>query len=451
VIRPAVGPRYADGSLRADVVAAAAAGLAEAAVLCLPVHLAITGGGAATIPLAAFLPLFLAADAAAAALACRFRESPRTGSAIAAGATVVGILLAGGGMQRAIFTVAICLLVGLRAIMLGFRDWRDAIGATFAIGAVVLMVEAVIGTTASRGWGPALVLLMPAFFVASLVSRAVSIWMSGDAGESQIHADRRTEWMRRSAVGTIWIPIAMAVAAFMGIRGGALDRVGSTLAPVGNALVSVLVFVFAQLSRPIFWVVDQLGIDPEGVQRLLARVQRGADRARDRAFLQTGHASLIGRLLGLALLVLAVWSIVRLIRRIRPEERGAEARPSPSTVVEAGLPIPERDDRPRTITRRAPPADRVRRWYAEIMVALARRGMQKDPALTPGEFASAVTVAYPECGTDFQAITRAYEDVRYGAARLDGDTLRGLQRHHRSVLVAIRRRPPDPSAPATDT
>ena len=38
----------------------------------------------------------------------------------------------------------------------------------------------------------------------------------------------------------------------------------------------------------------------------------------------------------------------------------------------------------------------MRRWYGEVLVALARRGVDKDPAMTPGEFAPAVAEAYPE-------------------------------------------------------
>jgi hypothetical protein len=452
VIRPATGPSYDVGGLRADVPAAAAAGLAEAAVFCLPAYLAVTGGGATAIPLTVFLPLFLVADAAAVALACRHRESVGTGPAIAAAATVAGVLLAGGGTQRVIFTVAVCLLVGLRAVIVGFRDWGEPVGASFAIGAVLLGAEAVVGTTAPHDWGPPLVVLMPMFFIASLVSRAVSIWMSDDPDESGvIPMDRRMHRVLDAVVTTVWIPIAMAVAALLGMRGGVLDHVGSTLAPLGNALVSILVFVFAQLSRPIFWLVDRLGIDPAGVRRLFARVQRSVDQGRDQALRQAGHSSLLGRLVGLALLGLAAWGIVRLIRRIRPETRGAESRRVPAAIVETVLPLADTQDvRRQTFARRTLPADRVRRWYAEILLALERRGVEKEPAHTPGEFASAVTGIYPECGGSFRAITRAYEDVRYGAARLDRNALRELDGHHRSVLAAIRRRPPDLFPPATD-
>jgi hypothetical protein len=284
---------------------------------------------------------------------------------------------------------------------------------------------------------------MPVFFVASLVSRAFSVWMSG--GDAAITSEHRQHQMRRVAVATFWIPVTMAVAAVLGMRGGVLDHVGSTLAPVGNAMVALLVFVFAQLSRPIFWLVDRLGIDPEGVRRLFDRIQGSANDARDRALRRTGDPSLLGRLLGLALLVLLAWSVARLIRRIRPATRGAEARPGPTRVAEASLPIPPRDDVPgRAIARRLPPADRVRRWYAEILAALAGRGVEKDPAITPGEFAATVTRTYPECAGSFRAITSAYEDVRYGSARLDRETIRALDTDRRSILAAIRRRPPEP-------
>jgi glutamate 5-kinase len=41
----------------------------------------------------------------------------------------------------------------------------------------------------------------------------------------------------------------------------------------------------------------------------------------------------------------------------------------------------------------------------------------------------------------FRALTRAYEDVRYGRLTIDAGALRRLDREHRSLLVAIRRGP----------
>ena len=78
---------------------------------------------------------------------------------------------------------------------------------------------------------------------------------------------------------TIWVPVAMVAAVGLGLRDGVLDHLGSFLAPVGNALVSLLVFIFEQLARPIFWLVDKLGIDPEGPDECLIG-RSGAPRAR---------------------------------------------------------------------------------------------------------------------------------------------------------------------------
>ncbi len=75
------------------------------------------------------------------------------------------------------------------------------------------------------------------------------------------------------------------------------------------------------------------------------------------------------------------------------------------------------------------------------MTALASRGVVMAPAMTPAEFAPEVATAYPESAEGFDALTRAYEDVRYGSAHLDDPTLRALDAYRRSILAAIRRQP----------
>jgi len=76
------------------------------------------------------------------------------------------------------------------------------------------------------------------------------------------------------------------------------------------------------------------------------------------------------------------------------------------------------------------------------LLLLERRGLAKPDSRTPGEHLQDVARSFPESAAGFTALTRAYEDVRYGAARLDRDALRDLNGHHRSVLAAIRKRPP---------
>ena len=419
------------------VAAAVPAALAAAAVLCLPLFTMVTAGAGASIPIAVFLPLFLATFAATAALATRYRSSTWVAPVVAVIGIAAGVLLGRGGVQRQVFTVLVFLLVGLGALALAFRDWREPIAGPLLFGALALAVASVVGDAAPQDWGPPLIVLMPVFFVGSLASRAVSVWMTDDAEE--LGPRERERWLRRTVTGALWVPVAMLAAVGLGLRNGALDHLGSFLAPIGNALVSVLVFTFAQLSRPIFWLVDKLGIDPNGARRVLARAQASATRARGRALDQVGHPSLVGRVLGLALFLLAVWGVIRFMRRLTPEslESDRAAWPSPATVT-SGTPAEPPVLAPR-IARREPPADRVRRWYGEVLSGLARRGLDKDPAATPAEFAPGVAAAYPESAADFYALTRAYEDVRYGSAHLDRATLRDLDARRRRIISVLRR------------
>ena len=55
----------------------------------------------------------------------RYRTSTRVAPIVAVGAIVAGVLLARGGAQREIFVVLLFLLLGLRAVGLAFRDWRE--------------------------------------------------------------------------------------------------------------------------------------------------------------------------------------------------------------------------------------------------------------------------------------------------------------------------------------
>ena len=371
MMRSLATPADEDGAhVRAAVAAAVPAALAEAAVWCLPVHTVVTSGAGATFHVAVFIPMFLATFTVAVALATRYRTSPRVAPIVAAGAIAAGVLLARGGVQREIFVVVIFLLLGLRAVGLAFRDWREPVAGSFLMGALVLAAESVVGASAPQDWGPPLIVLIPVFFVGSMASRAVSVWMTDDADE--LPPAERDRWVRRAVIATLWIPVAMAVAVGLGLRNGVLDHLGSLLAPVGNAVVAVLVFVFTQLARPILWLVDKLGIDPEGARRVLDRVGRSASQARDRAVDRVGQPSLLGRLLGLALFVLVVWSLIRFMRRLTPESVASDrAIAPPAAAISSGV-LAEPPPAPTRTVRHEPPADRVRRWYGEVMTAHSR-------------------------------------------------------------------------------
>jgi hypothetical protein len=136
-------------------------------------------------------------------------------------------------------------------------------------------------------------------------------------------------------------------------------------------------------------------------------------------------------------LVLIVIAAYRSLRRIRPEREEPSA-PQPELRL-SETPLLTEDFLPTGRKRRELPADRVRRCYAEVLLALERRGLAKEGSLTPAEFAPIVAETYPWTREGFGALTRAYEDVRYGAVRLGEPELRDLDRHHRELLQALRR------------
>ena len=125
-----------EGGTRLGVAVSAAipAALAAAAVFCLPLYTMVTAGAGATIPVAVFLPLFLAAFAVAVAFATRYRSSAWVAPVVAVMAIAAGVLLGRGGVQRQVFTVLVFLLVGLVAVALGFRDWREPVAGSVLVG-----------------------------------------------------------------------------------------------------------------------------------------------------------------------------------------------------------------------------------------------------------------------------------------------------------------------------
>ncbi len=165
--------------------------------------------------------------------------------------------------------------------------------------------------------GPSLLFLVPVFFVASLVGRAITVWTADDADELTDPARARS--LRAAVISVAWMPVAMVAGVFLGAKGGALDRLGSFLAPVGNALASGLVWVFSQLARPVFWSATGWGSTPKACGGCSPSAQANADQARDQAQRQGGHPSLLGRVIALLLFGLAIWGLMRLLRRLRPD------------------------------------------------------------------------------------------------------------------------------------
>jgi hypothetical protein len=409
------------------------AALAEAAVLVLPVWLVLTEARGLRIGVVALAVPFVAAYVGGALLACRFRASRNVAFGAAMLAVLSGIWLGHGDLNRIVFSVLVCLLVSFRLVTLALRDWRVPIHAEVGWFALALGLEVMVAVGATDEWRGPLLLFVPLFFVAALASRASTVWTSGGAGELDERV--RAAWIRRALIATGALVGAMAAAVILSVEGGVFDRIGVWLTPAANAVASFFAWLLSQAARPIFFLVDLLGIDPDRVRELLDSLREGAaGRAIDQR--KAGPPEIWQRMLGFLVFAAIGYAVFRAIRHFRPPA-GAEPEPRvPGTQTEAALPAVEGLP-PRPRFRREPPADRVRRWYAEALWALRRREIVREPWQTPAEFAPVVAGEVPSCADAFDELTRAYQDVRYGSLRIDATAIRRLEAGQQRIISAI--------------
>jgi hypothetical protein len=366
-------------------------------------------------------------------LACRFRASSNVAYIAAAVAIVAGIWLGHGHVNQTVFAVLVCLLVAFRLVMLALRDWRLPIHAELGWLTLALGLEVLIAAGATREWHGPLLWIVPVFFVAAFASRASTVWTFGAAGELDERV--RAAWIRRALLATGLLVGAMVAAVALSIEGGVFDRIGRWLTPAADAVTSVFAWVLSQAARPIFWLVDRLGIDPGAVRDLLNSLRNGSV-GRTLVEQRAAGESFVQRMLGLLVFAAIGYAVFRAIRRFRPPV-GSEPEPRVvGTQAEVALaevePLP-----PRPRLRREPPADTVRRWYAETLWALRRREIVREPWQTPAEFAPVVAGAVPACADAFEALTRAYEDVRYGSRRIDAAAVTRLEAAQKTIMAAV--------------
>jgi hypothetical protein len=211
--------------------------------------------------------------------------------------------------------------------------------------------------------------------------------------------------------------------------------------PVVELVVGAIVFVLVQLSRPLLWLADRIGIDPEGVRLFFERLQRRASRREDELI---GQGSGLERLIGLVILVLLAVLIVWLIQRQRDRLRRATAdvTEEEEPAEHRGLAPPARPRRRVRAGRRELPGKVVRRWYAEALIVLEGLGVPRAAWSTPGEYVDVVSGAFPAVASDLGALTRAYEDVRYGGRGIDREGLRRLQHRVESLMAVLSRAQP---------
>ena len=420
----------------AELRAAGLAALAEACVLYLPIAFVLSDGRGSARMVALFAAPFVALFVAGVVLACRYRASARTSAMAVIVAVVIGGSLGRGDPEQTLLAAVVGLLVALRVLSLGLRDWRTPLEAEIAVGATVLGVETIIAAAGEGVWRAPLLVFTPLFFLASLASRSTTVWASADSVDD---APTRNLWIRRATLAAVAFAGAAAGAALLAVRGGVLDRVGSWLSPLAEFLISGLAAVVVVVARPLIWFVERMGVDPDAIRRFLEDLRRQAQARGTPEGITRSGPSWWGRVFALLAFAGIGYAAYRGIRRLRPPVGSPEPEPR-APAAEAGSPLPvgEPVPAPRRI-RHEPPADAVRRWYGEALAALRKREVVKDPWLTPAEFVPGVRVAFPAGADEFAGLTSAYQDVRYGNLEMEPATLRRLEEGQRRIIEALLR------------
>jgi hypothetical protein len=336
--------------------------------------------------------------------------------------------------------VLLSLAVALRVVTLAARDHRDPVGVSLAAGAIALLFEVAIGASdAPQPWPSLIPPVVVVFFVASLASRAASVRIEASgAGVSPLRREVRDPGTiaRMGIVGILVVAALLAAVAAGAGHGGFLGWVGGAIMVGLRGILLGVAWVLSPLTVPLSWVarlVDSL-FHLFGHARPV-QVEAGLPGSRG-----GGHASLWERILQVATFLATAWALIWMIRKRRRLALGSiGGRRSPDPRVVGGITVgPSGRERRSFGFRRELPEVLVRRWYAEVLLVLERRGLPKPDHLTPAEFVPMVARAFPSVRPSFEALTRAYEDVRYGEREITRDRLARL-RDRRPILMETLR------------
>jgi hypothetical protein len=430
-----------------SVPAAALAAVAESGLLFLPVRLAaVQGLGATAGPLASY-PLFVALFVGGTALATRLHRSPAMPSVAAGVAVAAGIVqggwLGGGGASITAVTIILALAVALRVVTLALRDWRDPIDLSFGWGAVLLLVEVFMASSAHAGWEGPLLVIVPVFFVASIASRARSVRLAGGESGPEATESETAQQPEVSPRFSLLLLAAflggVALLTALGASGGLLQALGHLVFPAAIALVVACAVVLGVFGQALASVAAKFHLNfGAALQRIAARFSRAPARLRTQV--HPGHAGWLERLIGAVVLLALAGLVLWLIHRHRERPDWSTRRlPGRARVESIGRALAELPTFGRLIRRGGFPAEIVRRWYAEALLALEARGVAKPEAATPAEYLGDVGRAFPEARPPFEQLTRAYERVRYGAIAIDRSDLAGVRVARDRALAIIRR------------
>jgi hypothetical protein len=427
-----------------SVPAAMLVALAESGLIFLPLGFVAeqSAVGARGGPLDSY-PVFAVLFAAGAALATAGRRSRAFGPVVAGLAVAIGVVQArawgAGGAGGTSLAIVLSLAAAVRLATLALRDWRDPVHVSFGVLTCVLLLEVVLAPGA--GWTSQLEAVIPIFFVASLASRAASLRIGDAVGLGDGGSGMGRQWgrlvvaMAGAALGLV------ALAALLGDQARVLERFGRFIPLAVYGGIYAGTFVVSLVLKPVGWVLSQLGFHAGAIQQLIRRLPRFRTRT-GRAIAQHGPTSVSLRAIGLVVItgiaLLLAWLIVRQRRRWMLRERSLPE--VPAETIRPAVPHPP-PGRRRRRPRGELPDDAVRRLYAETLLALEDWGAARPAHLTPGEYLREVAADIPASAPSFTALTRAYEDVRYGSRSFDRAAVDVMEVHRDAVLDAVRRAP----------
>jgi Domain of unknown function (DUF4129) len=438
---------------RASTTPACLAALAESGVIFLPLQETVREiTGAHTGPLVAgwaFVPMFLVAVW----LTTIWRRSAWGTYVLIAAATLVASLQtfvwAHGTPGRMAGVLTLSLLIALRIATLAGRDWREPIAASFGIGAMAALIEVAIAPGATPPWPALIGPVVVTFFVASVASRAASVRLEQTGTQVRAASELRAP----GSVIRLAVPCVAALLVLLALMSagggghGVFHWVGLLILGVLAGILITAAFVLSPIAIVLGWIGDRLNLD------LFSWLRKRFERFPGFSNIDRnvkGHASTIEVMLEVITFVLVIALLVWLIRRRRRVRLGPIGRPRPAPDVialqqEVGTEAPRR----RFGIRRELPEVTVRRFYAEALLALERRGVRKPDHLTPAEFVPIVGAAFPAVKVSFENLTRAYEDVRYGDRDITLDRVARL-RERRSLMLETFRTAARADAPADE-
>jgi hypothetical protein len=331
----------------------------------------------------------------------------------------------------ALAIVFILWIEGSAANWLRYADaWRNAV-----IGAAALIALTALFAAWGREGEAQLTLAMVAFLIANLLTLAL-LSVRGTLALEQLRHSRRLGvsryWLSAMVVLILLLLLAgWAIASFsapgmvravLGVLQAAAQWLGRTVAA---ALAWVMYGIFWLLDPLIRWLQGLSAVNPQlgGAEALGEQMRQIAEESGDPAAAPVWWQRLTSLLGYLLLTAIALWLLLRAVRRPHPIMAVAdEERESIYSAALLGAQLRAlftgRGRRGAAsafvAVRGDDPAIEVRRAYQAVLQALQQRDWGRQPGQTPHALANDIAARLPAAAPALARLTDAYALARYG-------------------------------------